>query len=779
MPPSRSLPRWAPVAALAVAAGLLLPRLSAFGIWDPWEIEIADLARKIATGKDVATSHAGPWLVAQGFRLLGVDEWTGRLPIALCALLAVAFTYFLVAHFADRRAGLYAALIATSSPLFLFNARTMLGEAPAFAAQTAIALCASLTVFGRDLSRAQRLGWLAATLLLTALSVATRGALLCALPPIAAVATLALLEGRLRATKETLDRALCAGIVCALGIFLGAMVVRDVLADGATFSIWLGGQVVKTQPPTFDATIDHTFHAFAPWSALLPLGLARLVWSNHEADREERSIERVLLLWMAFGYAALTLYTSRYGARASVIPIAALAATVALFLREVEKTKNPQWPAAIAMAFLSGLIIRDFALYPSGPVEGMSLPDFEVPKEWNPKRYWAITVGIFGAVGLLGLGARDGTPLALKRPYQFFAEQWRRGISYKLWLLALALVLIGIEVFGLVCIIGGKSLPLTTLALKWAKRLMFLPPAIPLLIALVQVLFTLWGKLGEFRSVPILCAGLGVGAYAAHGFLPALSTHLSPREIYETYNELATKGEALIEYKVGNRAAAYYAKGEAIEVDTLSQCVEQLAQKGRRWAVLPADELAPVDRMFRTRTGRHVFVADARNARVMLIANQQIGNRVDQNFLSKFVMREPPVIQHKVSATFDGKIELLGYDLKLPHGDHVGPGESFEITWYWKVLKPIPGSYRVFLHIDANSQRIGGDHDPVGGKYPVRLWAVGDVIADHQKLDVPRNYDADAYTMFVGFYSGDTRMPVTAGAKDDADRANAGVLRIR
>jgi hypothetical protein len=328
-------------------------------------------------------------------------------------------------------------------------------------------------------------------------------------------------------------------------------------------------------------------------------------------------------------------------------------------------------------------------------------------------------------------------------------------------------------------LIAPKGLHLTTQAIKWGKRLMLLPPALPLLVAAVQLGAFGFARLRDLRSLPILIAGAGVGLYAAFGFMPALSAHFSPREVYETYNALATKREPLVEYKVGARAAAYYAQGEAIEVDSLNELLDQLLAEKRAWAVFPAEELAPIDRMFRTKTGRHLFVADARNAKVTLATNQPVKGRADQSFLTQFVKREVPAIQNRVNARFEDKIELLGYDLKLPHGDHVAAGESFELTWYFKALRHVPGSYRVFVHIDANSMRVGGDHDPVDGRYPVRMWDPGDVIVDRQRIEVPATNTPGAYTIFMGFYSGETRMKVKEGPRDDVNRVRAGVLRIR
>jgi hypothetical protein len=132
-----------------------------------------------------------------------------------------------------------------------------------------------------------------------------------------------------------------------------------------------------------------------------------------------------------------------------------------------------------------------------------------------------------------------------------------------------------------------------------------------------------------------------------------------------------------------------------------------------------------------------------------------------------------------VRANFEDRIELLGYDLRLPHEGYVGQGEKFDITWYFKVHKVVPGSYRMFVHVDESTMRIHGDHDPVDGQYPVRMWDVGDVIVDRQTIEVPSTYPAGDYTIFMGFYSGDTRLVIKDGPKDDANRVRVGVLRIR
>src|SRR5262249_25965920 len=153
---------------------------------------------------------------------------------------------------------------------------------------------------------------------------------------------------------------------------------------------------------------------------------------------------------------------------------------------------------------------------------------------------------------------------------------WQRGLGYKLWLIGFGLILVGLELFGLACFIPAVAKPMTTLLVKVAKSLMLVPVAIPVVIAAFQLVLHACARLREQRVWPILLTGICAGGYAAFGFMPALSEHFSPREIYESYNELAKPGEPLVEYKVGARAAAYYAKGEAAEVDNATQLLSKL-----------------------------------------------------------------------------------------------------------------------------------------------------------------------------------------------------------
>ncbi|MDB4278767.1 hypothetical protein N9917_04125, partial [Deltaproteobacteria bacterium] len=109
----------------------------------------------------------------------------------------------------------------------------------------------------------------------------------------------------------------------------------------------------------------------------------------------------------------------------------------------------------------------------------------------------------------------------------------------------------------------------------------------------------------------------------------------------------------------------------------------------------------------------------------------------------------------------------------------VGAGQRFEVTWYWRVLGKAPSGYEVFVHVDGQGLRLHGDHIPVDGHYPTKLWETGDVIVDTQELLVPANYPIGDYTMYVGLFSGSKRLEVKSGPNDGVNRVNAGPLPVR
>lgn len=783
----RPLARAVPLVAFLAAALLLLTGLTASGIWDPWELDVA-----VRIGSNAGLSERPPLadaLVALGLDLFGRSEWSGRLPLAIAGLFVVSIAMGIARRTSDGRGAAYAAIVAATTPLLLANSRSMLGESDAMAAQALVGLLAIEAAFPRGSearARTVRLAALVALPFAIALAAAVRGVLVGALPPLLAVAAVLLVDGRLVRPRES--KPIVEGLVVTLALGLLAVVASAVVADRAEYRAWLGGVPRGGNPPSFESGLSSIFLSFAPYSPLALLATARALSTSaaeDDADRDVRAIELVLVAWVAFAYAAGMVFGSRYGTPA-YLAVAPLAALVAGHARVTERSTEPARAAAVFVALVVGLLFRDYALYPSSPLSGLPVTGLTVPDTFHPRGPWAATLIPFAGLAALGLvasprtgGAAEdasaGRPEARPLRERFAAL----GPTARRVVVAVCVVLALSSLASLAALVLGDALPLPTLALRALRAILPVELAIATLVVLGPHVLDFFSELRDARLAPAFVAGLAFGIYVQAGFLPKLGADFSPREVYETYNELRAPDDRLAVFRLGTRAAPYYARGPVTVIESQPDVVQHLLGPGRRWAVIPRDDLMPTDQAFRLRSQRHVFVADARSARMLLVTNTAIAGRRDENPIALAVRRTAPTPRFPSHARFGTQIELLGYDLELPHRDYVGAGETFAITWYYRALAEGPFGYQVFLHIDGFGLRLNGDHVPANGLVPLAQWTPGDIIVDRQELTVPSNFRPGSYTMYLGFFSGDTRLPVTEGPQDGANRVVAGRLHVR
>ena len=886
---------------LAVLSTVVLWGLPSYGIWDPWELAAADDARHLLEAEpfDALRPPLSAWLVARSFAAFGVHEWSGRLPIALSAILLLALSAWLSRLYGDLRRGTYLAVVLATTPLFLLNARHMMGQGPGFLASGAVFACACALAFPprSATSVPWRLGLVLGLVLAGGLATAASGVLVGLAPPLVAVgaAVLARLPWEDRPLAFPPEPAARSGIFVQWAIVVAAAAVGvgtllAIWANQEGYSPWTGGSPRGQTPPTFELPIEALFHSFAPWSALLPLavgfvmthgsihapsasgamGLAYRTSARGSDSESEasaiRGVDLAALAWIGLALAAHSIQSARYGDGAFVA-VLGLAWLIASFLRHTETgSRGESWARGLVALLLIGLLVRDFRGYPGSPVEGLSLRSFTMPEVFNPSGGWVATLGLFGLSAFFGLasdvqaGPRTfreamGAPTFARAlleaclPTQLLRAQWERGRAFQVWLVLGAVLVAVFLGFGLVAIalelgmrtdddvavlavtgsiirtftyVGGigtlvlgaatvvlrsraasararavvlglaalwlgifvgalvfAGIGANSLAVRVGEVLFAVPFGVLVATGLGRVTYHLMTSLRGASLLPMVASALLLGVWFVGRFHPQASSHFSPREIYDTYNALAAAEEPLGEYQVGGRAAAYYAQGEVVEIRTESDVLAFLARPTRVWLALPAEQLAQIDRGYRSRSERHLFVADARNARVLLATNQPIEGRADENYLAGFVLDAVPPMQHRVGASFDRRIELLGYDLDLPRGDAVGPGQAFTVTWYFRCVTPVPGSYQPFLHVDGFGQRLNGDHEQVNGRYPVRMWSEGDIVVDRQELRVPANFPPGDYTFFLGLYAGESRLEVVEGPEDDANRVAAGRLRVR
>ncbi len=125
-----------------------------------------------------------------------------------------------------------------------------------------------------------------------------------------------------------------------------------------------------------------------------------------------------------------------------------------------------------------------------------------------------------------------------------------------------------------------------------------------------------------------------------------------------------------------------------------------------------------------------------------------------------------PAIGSPLEARFgddpDAAIALLGYD--LAEAD-VSPGDTLQLTLYWRADGSIDRSYTAFVHLLDGGGVVRGQRDsvPMEGARPTDGWLEGEVVVDAYTFTVVEDAPAGPHQIEIGLYDATTgeRLPVT------------------
>ncbi len=427
--------RWGPLAA-AVAAPVLLffvaPPLSRNGLWDPYELNVADLARRIAynlyhaqglslEGADNSLPHLNdlgrpqlPFLsVAIGFRLFGLHEWAGRLPLALWGLVGVLATYAFVARLFDRRSGAYAAVILSSMPLYFVQARSILGDICAMAGLAMAFGGLAVAAFDRDAhgptTLKQRWPWLAMAVAGLVVGFESRGGLLGIGVPMLGVGVA---WGGSRVSTRRRWPDVAGDVVGALsllgGVVVAALAARAIASpDTKDLNEWAGGMFrVQSKYPTFDFYIAAIGQALAPWSAFLPFAFGRLLLAPRGvsgAVAERESLGRMAVL---VGSAAALVAHGFLAARVDLIAFtgpAICAVACALAIRDFERGAHASIAVGLGTLLIAAVLHHDFHELPEKAYQAFGVTGATFPESFKNTalNVWWVVLGGFALCAFL------------------------------------------------------------------------------------------------------------------------------------------------------------------------------------------------------------------------------------------------------------------------------------------------------------------------------------------------------------------------------------------
>jgi 4-amino-4-deoxy-L-arabinose transferase-like glycosyltransferase len=434
--------RWAPLSvAIAVPTLLFLvvPPLSRSGLWDPYELNVADLARRIALnmfhasglaleGADGSLPHLNdlgrPQLpfssIALGFKLFGLHEWAGRLPLALWGVVGVIATYAFVARLFDRRAGAYAAIVLSTTPLYFVQARSMLGEICTMAGLALAFGGLSVAAFDRDAlgptPLAKRWPWWVMGAAGLFVGFESRGGLIGVAVPTLGVG-LAWAVTRVASPRRSADVVGDATGAASLvvGIIVAALAARAIAApENKDLNLWAGAMFhLQPKYPTFDFSIGAIGHALAPWSAFLPFAFGRLLVapprSLPPAEAERESLGRAAVLvgatvaLVAHGYLAARVDLIAWSGPA----LAAVACAIAI--RDFERGAHASIAVGLGTLVFAAVLHHDFHELPEKAYQAFGISGATFPESFKNTalNLWWVVLGGFALCAFITWVERD------------------------------------------------------------------------------------------------------------------------------------------------------------------------------------------------------------------------------------------------------------------------------------------------------------------------------------------------------------------------------------
>jgi len=496
-------------------------------------------------------------------------------------------------------------------------------------------------------------------------------------------------------------------------------VFGKVIAPSGCYSSWLGGiwKVEDDFKFSWDSTFEQIAYGTYPWGILAPIAFFGLLGSK---ERSRRLTGALCLAWAG----------------------AAWIATEA-FQRKVGFTIWSGFPAlAVAIGVWLDGLLADRA---RGDRDG-------VPSG-------AILIGLFAIVGMLDFGKdlislyaenRTGSDKLTSLLVESTAIQY--PTQSKFWLLPTrAWVLLLGELVSL-------AFAVSIAAWRPGERLRKpVQLATATMIGLTAIVAVFWSAVWQ----------------------PHMATHLSSKELFETYNELHQPGDLLIVNGDLGDAPADYADTPFTQIPGRPDVIAKLANPGRVFAVVPRNDLCAIHREV---GGKPYFLLDDRNTRSMLLSNKVDGTS-DKNPLREMILHARPTDMPATAPgpmVWENKIQLIGWSIP----PHAARGERVEMTLYYQVNTAVGNTWKTIVHVDGHDgqgRAAGGDHDAINGVCPTSTWMKGDFIVDKFSFVVGAGAHAPGvHDVWTGFFTGTspnfTNMKVSAAPKDLAD--STGRIRI-
>lgn len=112
------------------------------------------------------------------------------------------------------------------------------------------------------------------------------------------------------------------------------------------------------------------------------------------------------------------------------------------------------------------------------------------------------------------------------------------------------------------------------------------------------------------------------------------------------------------------------------------------------------------------------------------------------------------LVENNIGAILQDNIEFTGYNGLPPMAK---PGETIDLTLFWKALNKINDNYAISVHLDlldnkSGNYRVNADHYPDKSRYHTKYWRKGEMVKDNIKIKVPLEAPLGKYSVNIGLF---------------------------
>lgn len=320
----------------------------------------------------------------------------------------------------------------------------------------------------------------------------------------------------------------------------------------------------------------------------------------------------------------------------------------------------------------------------------------------------------------------------------------------------------------------------------------FVPPMV--FFILLPLIFIKSRKVMKISLAGFFIFAIGFAGYMNFYFVPKVLWVFSPKQLAEKFKEIKQPGDIIVDYDNWKNRCMYFYLGLENNFERLgtAQAVKEMIEQHPDNAVFITTKTNKVPELRSAIMNQLgiplVKIMDDRTDTYMEIemlraSMKDKGQASDESWKKNLLTEETlPKNLNKVNGTFDGgKIEVIGYEINKTVFD---PKEEIRLTMYYRVLKEIPKSYRIFFHFDVYNGALpySFKHDeyPLDGFYPTNKWKPGDIIRNEFTDTVPGDHPGGGIKIYTGFFEGNDRLKIdNEKFNDGQDRFILGTFDVR